>query len=351
MDPAAARTGAENEDDLVAALSGDMEAFRALTDRYSRELHLHCYRLLGSLDDAEDAVQETLLRAWRHLATFEARSTLRAWLYRIATNVSLTHVKRKRRDLPVLPKALAEAVARGNEPEIDLSPYPDILLDELESTMGDPAAQYDQRESIQLAFLAAVQVLPARQRAVFLLRDVLNFSTDEVAGMLETTAASVNGALHRARATIDRQRADGRLHLGRIVPTDDTQRSIVERYVEAWDAVDIRGLARLLKSDVVLTMPPLPVRYSGRDEVATFFATVPSGGALDRFRLIPTRANLQPALGAYRLNSDTNTYRAWGIWVLSLDGEAIAEITAFVDEKLFPRFRLPSEVDSKLRPV
>jgi RNA polymerase sigma-70 factor (ECF subfamily) len=303
--------------------------------------------MLGSFHDAEDAVQETLLRAWRHLSTFEGRSSFRTWLYRIATNVCLTHVMRQRRDLPTLPRALADAVARGTEPELDLSPFPDALLDELESVTGDPAAEYDLRESIQVAFLAALQLLPPRQRAVFVLRDVLSFSADEVAGMLETTLASVNGALHRARATIERQRAEGRLQLGRVVPADAVQRLIVQRYIEAWDAVDIPKLAGLLKSDAVLTMPPLPVRYAGRDAVAEFFATVPSGGALDRFRLVRTRANRQPTLAVYRLKPDTNTYGAWAIWVLTLDGDAIAEITAFVDSTLFPRFGLSVEVDTR----
>ncbi len=303
--------------------------------------------MLGSFHDAEDAVQETLLRAWRHLSTFEGRSSFRSWLYRIATNVCLTHVMRQRRDLPTLPRALADAVARGTKPELDLSPFPDALLDELESVTGDPPAEYDLRESIQIA----LQLLPPRQRAVFVLRDVLSFSADEVAGMLETTLASVIGALHRARETIERQRTEGRLQLGQVVPADAVQRLIVERYIEAWDAVDIPKLAGLLKSDAVLTMPPLPVRYAGRDAVAEFFVTVPSGGALDRFRLVRMRANHQPALAVYRLKPDTNTYGAWAIWVLTLDGDAIAEITAFVDATLFPRFGLSAEVDTRSRPV
>ncbi len=233
------------------------------------------------------------------------------------------------------------------EPELDLSPFPDALLDELESVTGDPPAEYDLRESIQIA----LQLLPPRQRAVFVLRDVLSFSADEVAGMLETTLASVIGALHRARETIERQRTEGRLQLGQVVPADAVQRLIVERYIEAWDAVDIPKLAGLLKSDAVLTMPPLPVRYAGRDAVAEFFVTVPSGGALDRFRLVRMRANHQPALAVYRLKPDTNTYGAWAIWVLTLDGDAIAEITAFVDATLFPRFGLSAEVDTRSRPV
>jgi RNA polymerase sigma-70 factor (ECF subfamily) len=326
-------------------VAGDPEAFRALTDRYTRELHLHCYRMLGSFHDAEDAVQETLLRAWRHLATFEGRSSLRAWLYRIATNVCLRQGRRRRTDPAVLPQALAEAVARSTEPAITLTPYPDAWLDELAATTDDPAAAYDLRESVQLAFLAAVQLLPPRQRAVLLLRDVLGWSAAEVAEALDATSASVHGALTRARATLEQQRAAGRLQTGRSVPEDEVERSLVRRYVEAWDAVDIGKLVGLLKRDVVLTMPPLPLRYAGREAVAEFFATIPAGGALDRFRLTPTHANRQPAVAVYRLDPDSLAYRAWGMFVLSLDGEAIAEITVFYDPKLVPLFGLPAEFE------
>jgi RNA polymerase sigma-70 factor (ECF subfamily) len=332
--------------ELAAARAGDQDAFRELTDRYVRELHVHCYRMLGSFHDAEDAVQETLLRAWRHLATFEGRSSFRGWLYRIATNVCLTRGRRQRidaRSLP-LPPALADDVARATEPEITLSPYPDGLLDDLAATSGDPAVRYDLYESVQLAFLAAIQLLPARQRAVFVLRDVLSFSADEVAGMLDATTASVNGALHRARATIERQRAAGRLQRARIAPSSEVERSLLQRYVEAWDRMDVDALTGLLKRDAVLTMPPLPVRYTGREELARFFATVPAGGRLDRFRFVPTRANRQPALGAYRRDADHGAFRAWGVWVFTLDGDAIAEITAFADPTFPAIFGLPAEV-------
>jgi RNA polymerase sigma-70 factor (ECF subfamily) len=188
---------------LAAASAGDPEASRGLTERYRRELHLHRYRMLGSFHDAEDAVQETLLRAWGHLATFEGRGSFRAWLCRIATNVCLTQGRRRQMDPPVFSKALAEAIARSSEPAINLSPYPDALLDELEATPGDPAFAYDLRESVQLVFLAAVQLLPPRQRAVLILRDVVGFSAAEVADLLDSTTASVNGALNRARATIE----------------------------------------------------------------------------------------------------------------------------------------------------
>jgi RNA polymerase sigma-70 factor (ECF subfamily) len=341
------RSAAAEGADLAAAVAGDSEAFRRLTDIYTRELHLHCYRMLGSFHDAEDAVQETLLRAWRHLATFEGRSSLRAWLYRIATNVCLRHGRRRQTDPAALPPALAEAVAHSTEPAITLCPYPDAWLDEVVATAGDPATAYDLRESVQLAFLAAVQLLPPRQRAVLILRDVLGWSAGEVADVLEATPASVNGALTRARATLAQQRAAGRFQTGQVAPTDEVERSLVRRYVEAWDAVDIGRLVGLLTHDVVLTMPPLPLRYTGRQALADFFATIPAAGALDRFRLIPTRANRQPALAAYRRDPDGQTYRAWGMFVLSVDGEAIAEITAFFDPTLPPVFGLPTELEGE----
>src|SRR5919198_1357525 len=309
---------AVDELDLAAARAGDEDAFRRLTDTYPRELHLHCYRMLGSLHEAEDGVQETLLRAWRHLAGFEGRSSFRAWLYSIATNVCLSQRRRRRPDIAGLPTALVEAVARSTEPAITLSPYPDAWLDQLAARSGDPVAAYDLRESVYLAFLAAIQLLPPRQRAVLILRDVLGWSAEEVARLLEATTASVNSALQRARSTLEQQRAAGRLNAARPAPSGEVEQSLVRRYIEAWDAVDVGRLAGLLKSDVVLTMPPLPLRYAGRDAVAEFFATMPAGGALDRFRLVPTRANRQPAVAVYRLEAESQTFRAWGIFVLGL---------------------------------
>jgi RNA polymerase sigma-70 factor (ECF subfamily) len=246
----------------------------------------------------------------------------------------------------VLPKVV-EAIARSAEPAIGLSPYPDALLDELEATAGDPVAEYDLHESVQLAFLAVVQLLPPRQRAVLILHDVVGFSAAEVAALLDSTTASVNSALNRARVTMQQQRAAGRLHTGRPVPTNDVAQTLVRRYVAAWQAVDIGQLAGLLKSDVVMTMPPLPVRYTGREAVSQFLATIPARGERDRFHFIPTRANRQPALAIYRLDpdADSHTYRAWGIFVLSADGDAIAEITAFIDPTLLPVFGLPTELD------
>jgi RNA polymerase sigma-70 factor, ECF subfamily len=329
-------------EELAAALGGDADAFCRLTDSYTRELHVHCYRMLGSIQDAEDAVQETMMRAWRHLATFAGRSTFRAWLYRIATNVCLSRRPRAPVDRS-LPLPIARAIAVASEPSINLSPYPDALLDQLEATWGNPETEYDLRESVQLAFLAALQLLPARHRAVLILRDVLGWSAAEAAEMLDTTSASVNNALQRARATLEQQRAAGRLRSSCVVASDAVDQSLAERYVEAFQARDLRRFTQILALDVVLTMPPLPLRYVGREAVAAFYEAVPYV-APGQFTFFRTRANREPALAAYRRDTDADAFRPVGMWVLRADGRAIAEITAFIDASLPAFFGLPNEI-------
>jgi RNA polymerase sigma-70 factor (ECF subfamily) len=310
---------------IEAASAGDEAAFRDLAERYRRELHVHCYRMLGSVHDAEDALQETLLRAWRHLDSFEGRSSFRAWLYRIATNVCLAaHGKR-----PEPPT---------DEPAV-LTPYPDAWLDELPSEAAEPGARYDLRESVQLALVAAVQTLPPRQRAALLLRDVLGFSAKEVATLLDVSPTSVHSAVRRARATIARGAPK------RTCPPDDVQRSLVQRYIEAWESVDIPGLVALMREDAVMTMPPDPAVFLGRNGIGGFFATVPAGGALDQIPLVPTRANRQPAVGAYFPDLEAGVYRAYGVMVLTLDGDSIAEITGCTDPAIFPLLGLPTELE------
>jgi len=289
-------------------------------------------------------MQETLLRAWRHLSTFEGRSSFRAWLYRIATNVCLTWRSRRVAELPAMPPVIADAVAASPEPLSHLAPYPDRLLDELESASGNPVTMFDLRESVQLAFIAAVQVLPPRQRAALLLREVLGFSAAEVATLLDSTTASVNSAVQRARATLDQQRSAGRLRSQRAVPSAEAEQRLVERYLDAWNAADVRGLAGLLARDAVMTMPPLPLRYEGREAIADFLATAPAvSDTFARVSFLPTRANRQPALAAFRLDAATGTRRAWGLFVLTLDGESIAGLDVFFDPTLFPAFGLPME--------
>jgi RNA polymerase sigma-70 factor (TIGR02960 family) len=311
---------------IASAGAGDEAAFRDLVEQYRRELHVHCYRMLGSVHDAEDALQETLLRAWRYLSGFEGRSTFRAWLYRIATNVCLAALEKRREPEPPI-----------DEPGV-LTPYPDAWLDELPSDAAEPGARYDLRESVQLALLAVVQTLPPRQRAALLLRDVLGFSAKEVGQLLDVSSTSVHSAVRRARATLE-ERAPRR-----TPPSDDVQRSLVSRYIEAWEAVDIPGLVALMREDAVMTMPPDPAVFLGREAIGAFFATVPAGGALDQIPLVPTRANRQAAVGAYFLDPEAGVYRPYGIMALSLDGDSVAEITGCTDPAVFPLLGLPSEL-------
>jgi RNA polymerase sigma-70 factor (TIGR02960 family) len=312
---------------IAAAGAGDEAAFRDLAEQYRRELHVHCYRMLGSVHDAEDALQETLLRAWRHLSSFEGRSSLRAWLYRIATNVCLAALDKRPEPKPPTDEPAA------------LTPYPDAWLDELPSEAAEPGARYDLRESVQLALLAAIQTLPPRQRAALLLRDVLGFSAKEVGQLLDVSSTSVHSAVRRARATLEQRAPD------RTPPPDDVQRSLVKRYIEAWEAIDIPGLVALMREDAVMTMPPDPAVFLGRQAIADFFATVPAGGALDQILLVPTRANRQLAVGAYFPDPEARVYRPYGIMVLTLDGDSIAEVTGCTDPAVFPLLGLPSELE------
>jgi RNA polymerase sigma-70 factor, ECF subfamily len=315
---------------VAAAKEGDEAAFRALIAPYRRELHLHCYRMLGSIHDAEDALQEALLRAWKHIGGFEPRAPFRAWLYKIATNVCLSAAGRSAsQSVPYPMNADGEALLR--------TPYPDAWLDELRS---EPEVRYDLHESVQLAFLAAIQVLPPRQRVVLLLRDVLGFAADEVAELIDSSTASVNSALQRARAGLERWRAEGRLELGARPAPDEVQLSLVRRYVAAWEAVDLEGLLALLREDAVMTMPPSPLIFEGRAAIVEFFGTVPAEGRLEEIELLPTRANGQPAVAAYLGG------RPYGLMVLTIDGEEIAEITGFPVPALFSEFGLPAELSS-----
>ena len=310
---------------LAAARAGDERAFQALLAPHLRALHLHCYRMLGSYTDAEDAVQESLLRAWRGLAGFEERAPLRNWLYRITTTTCLKAIER-----------------RGRTPEtvVDiawLQPYPDARLDELADSDADPAVAVDRRESVALAFIAALQLLPATQRAVLILREVLQWSSRDVAELLDTTVAGVNSALQRARATLSQPATADRLSR----PVDAHQRQLVDAFVDAWRRRDIPALAALLRDDVVLAMPPQAIRIDGRDRVAEFFATVPAEGRLDLIRLVRTSANGQPALAAY-LPDGTGECHGYGIMVLTVETGGIAAITGFPEPLLFEAFGLPS---------
>jgi RNA polymerase sigma-70 factor (ECF subfamily) len=312
---------------LVDARAGDGDAFQALIAPHLRALHLHCYRMLGSYADAEEAVQEATVRAWRGLGGYQGTGPLRHWLYRIATTTSLKMINRRGRD----PLASAAEVAW-------LQPYPDALLDQLSDVDADPAAVVERRESVALAFVAALQLLPATQRAVLILREVLGWPAREVADLLDTTVPAVNSALQRARASLAGASA---LHAGPRLLSPHEQR-VLDGFLRAWHACDIPALAALLRDDVTLTMPPQAIRIVGRDAVTAFFATVPANGRLDRIRLVVTRANGHPALAAYLPDDGDWECRGYGIMVLTLAGDQVATIVGFPDPDLFPLFGLPA---------
>jgi RNA polymerase sigma-70 factor (ECF subfamily) len=300
---------------LATAQAGDERAFQRLVEPYRHALEVHCYRMLGSVHDAEDLVQETLLRAWRALDRFEPRAQLQTWLYRIATNACLDELERRpRRPEPV-------------------DPFPDRQLDEPVSPIYDPVARYAIREGMELALLRAIQELPGRQRAVLIFRDVLGWTAPEVAELLESTVASVNSALQRARATIDqRLPADTRL-----VP-DAAERELLERYVQAFERDDVDALLKLLREDAILRMPPQP-SVIGAAAVAQFFRETAAGGDLARMRLTARWANGRPAVAVQRRTPEGGLV-PHGVLLLETDGEAIAGIDAFIDPTLLPRFGL-----------
>ncbi|MFL5840872.1 MAG: sigma-70 family RNA polymerase sigma factor [Thermoleophilaceae bacterium] len=332
-----------NDRTLTLARMGNEEAFRELTDPYRRELQLHCYRIVGSMQDAEDLVQETLLAAWRGLERFEGRASMRNWLYRIATNRSLNALRdagRRPREVSErdLPSAAPEPT-RESEP-IWLQPYPDVLLDAIPDAAPGPEARYETKESVTLAFVAGLQRMPPRQRAVLVLRDVLGFRAAEVAEMLETSEASVTSALKRARAALD-ENLPPRGREQAPLPHSARERELVGRFADAFESGDVGGVVGLLTDDAWFTMPPEPFHYQGPDAIGRFLSTVPAGGALDRFRLVATRANAQPAFGFYLKDPHCPIARAAGILVLTLEGERVSAITVFHDTSVFPHFGLP----------
>jgi RNA polymerase sigma-70 factor (TIGR02960 family) len=324
---------------LARARGGDGDAFRELTNPFRRELHLHCYRILGSVQDAEDMVQETLLAAWRGLEQFKARSSLRAWLYRIATNRCLNLLRGRRRRPREVP-AMVEPPepTRLSEP-IWLEPFPDVLLDELADAAPGPHARYELREAVGLAFVTALQHLPPRQRAVLVLRDALGFSGAEVAGMLDMSEAAVKAALQRARATLDEHVPAGERESA-PTPGSRRERELVGHFAAAVERGNVDAVISLLTEDAWVRMPPQPYEYQGHAAVAAFLRdrAIRRGAPL---RLVPTRANGQPAFGCYLPDAQAAITRAYGLMVLTLEGERISAITWFGDLGLFPHFGLP----------
>jgi RNA polymerase sigma-70 factor (ECF subfamily) len=331
-----------SESVLARARAGDEQAFGDLVAGYVRELHLHCYRILGSVADAEDVVQETLLAAWQGLGRYEGRASLRAWLYRIATNRCLNALRDSRRRpqrQPPRPPFSPPEPSRQGEP-VWLEPVPDDLLDEIADRAQGPGARYEAKESFALAFVAALQHLPPRQRAALLLRDALGFSSAEAADVLEASEASVNSALQRARSTMatrlpgaDRDRAP--------LPRSARERDLAARFASAYAADDVDAVVALLTGDAWYTMPPVTLEYQGPQAIGSFLRESAHWRGQRRQRLIPTRANGQPAYACYLHDGQAPVFRAHGLIVLTLEGDRIHAITRFVDSSILPRFGFP----------
>ena len=326
---------------LEAARDGDEDAFRRLVEPYRAELHAHCYRMLGSVHDAEDALQEALLRAWRGLARFEGRSALRSWLYTIATNTSLNAIERRpKRVLPIDYGPSVDPHDGLGLPPLEstwVEPYPDEKLG-LEDGPAAPEARYELRESVELAFVAALQHLPATQRAVLILREVLGFSAREVAETLDTTVASVNSALQRARQTVDDRLPERSQQATLRALGDERLSEIVEGYMDAMQRGDVDAVVSMLAEDAAWSMPPLPAWFHGRDALTGFLVRGPLSGDW-RWRHLPARANGQAAVASYCWYEEDEVYRPFALDVLTLDGGRIKEITSFITRSTLSRDR------------
>ena len=320
------------------------EDFRRLVEPHRAELHAHCYRILGSVHDAEDALQEALLRAWRSLPRFEGRSSLRSWLYRIATNTSLDLLARRRkRVLPIDFGPASDPHDESDQPVVEsvwVEPYPDEKLG-VEDGFAAPEARYERRESVELAFIAAVQHLPATQRAVLILRDVLGFSAREAAETLETTVNSVNSALRRARSAADKRLPEQSQQVTLRALGDDGVRELVEGYMDALERADIDAIIAMLAEEATWSMPPYASWYRGHEAITGFLT---AGPFRERWRHLPAHANGQPAVGCYLWDVRRGSYVAAVLDVLTLRGERITEVTGFVTPGVFRRFGLPDEL-------
>ena len=324
---------------LARARAGDEDAFRELTEPHRRELQVHCYRILGSTQDAEDLVQETLLAAWRNLEGFEGRASMRSWLYRIATNRCLNALRDSKRRPQEVPSVVEPPEPTRRAEPVWLEPYPDVLLEGLADAAPGPDARYETKESIELAFIVALQALPPRQRAVLVLRDVLGFRTAEVAEMLDSSEASVKGALQRARAAL-RERLPDADRERPPRPDSARERRLVGRFADAVESGDVDEMVALLTDDALLTMPPWPLEYQGHEAIGAFlrYREEVRGTPL---RVVPIRANTQPAFGCYLSDAHSAIARPRGLFVLTLEGDRVSAITWFTDSSVFPHFGLP----------
>jgi RNA polymerase sigma-70 factor (ECF subfamily) len=323
---------AQERELLDAARNGDEDAYRRLVEPYQGELQAHCYRMLGSLHDAEDALQETLLRAWRGLSGFEGRSSLRSWLYTIATNTCLSAIERRpKRVLPIDYGPSADPHTTPGEPLVEsvwLEPYPDEKLG-VEDGFAAPEARYEQRESVELAFVAALQHLPANQRAALILREVLGFSAQEVAESLETTVASVNSALQRARETVNGRLPEQSQQATLRSLGDERIRELVQNYADALERCDVHAVVAMLAEDATWSMPPMSTWYRGLETLVPFMTEWPLSGEW-RWRNLPTRANGQAAVASYSWYEETGSYRPFALNVLTVRGAQISDITSFI---------------------
>jgi RNA polymerase sigma-70 factor (TIGR02960 family) len=325
---------------ITRARAGDGDAFRELTEPHRRELQVHCYRMLGSFQDAEDALQDTLLAAWQALGGFEGRASIRTWLYRIATNRCLNALRSaKRRPAKEWDVAEIEPPEPSRLGEIVwLEPYPDALLEGAINAPLGPEARYEQTEAISLAFVTVLQVLPARQRAVLILREVLGYPASEVADMLDATVESVNSALKRARASLQRRPPPTGQGEPPAAPDSPAEQALVAKFVRAYESGDVDALVALLTTDVCVSMPPIPLEYQGRDVVARFYASIFGRGP--RYHLVPTRANGQLAFAAYLRASTDGIRHGSGLLVLTLAGDRICAMTRF-DNDVLASFGMP----------
>jgi RNA polymerase sigma-70 factor (ECF subfamily) len=332
MTTAATGSGVPDRALFEAARGGDELAFQRLVEPYRRELHAHCYRMLASVHDAEDALQDALLRAWRSLKGFEGRSSLRRWLYTISTNTCLDVINRRpKRVLPVDYGPRTDPHDGPGDPVIEsvwVEPYPDETMG-IEDGYAAPEARYERRESIELAFIAALQFLPATQRAVLILREVLGFSAKEVAETLDTTVASVNSALQRARATVEDRLPERSQQATLRTLGDEELRELVDRYVEAWENGDVETVVGMLAEDAVFAMPPLASWFGGREEIRAFLVFSPMSGDFD-WKAIRTQANGQPALAFYSWDPAEEAYLPFALNVLTFRGSEISDVTAFI---------------------
>jgi RNA polymerase sigma-70 factor (ECF subfamily) len=326
-------TGSTHERELLeVARGGDEQAFSRLIEPYRGELHAHCYRMLGSVHDAEDALQDASLRAWRGLPKFEGRSSLRSWLYTIATNTSLNQIeKRQKRVLPMDYGPAADPHQVPGQPVIEsvwVEPYPDEQLG-LSDGLAGPDAVYETRESVELAFVAALQHLPANQRAVLILREVLGYSAQETADALDTTVASVNSALQRARATVEERVPEQTQQTTLRRLGDERLAEIMDRYVQAWESNDVDAFVALLADEATFAMPPLATWYAGREGIRTW-ATGSSMSGAWHWRSVRSHANGQPALGFYAWDESAQAYLPFALNVLTFEGDRVSSVTAFI---------------------